>query len=412
APGLAMRLGSTPWSAWLLGRTTVAALTLVLLFLGVLAFWDPGAPAVVFAGIALAVTPMALFLAGSLSPSAEEVAGGVCFAAGLLAVLRDRPPPARAWVAVAAGGVVLAASRSLGPYFVVVVAGVMVVAFGVKQAWRRVRGAWVAAAVATVLIGAACLANLVWEATQQPHTVWRLSLLEHLKWGRLPSLGQEMVGVFGWLEFKLPHPTYWIWGILTLVLVGLAVAVGRWRERVALVGMVVGVGLLGLAFHAVLPVETGFDVQGRYLLPIAVAIPLIAAEVLVRRRARLPARALGAFALTAAAVTAFLQGLAWYVNAHRYAVGTSGPRWFLGRAEWSPPGGWLVWIVLAGVGTACLGLGGWLAAAPRTLSPRARRTGSGPVPTGELPSERPDSPAAGEYAPAGPPGGRSRPEAR
>ena len=88
-----------------------------------------------------------------------------------------------------------------------------------------------AAAVAGVLIGAACLANLVWEATQQPHTVWRLSLLEHLKWGRLPSLGQEMVGVFGWLEFKLPHPTYWIWGILTLVLVGLAVAVGRWRDR-------------------------------------------------------------------------------------------------------------------------------------------------------------------------------------
>ncbi|CAA9513230.1 MAG: hypothetical protein AVDCRST_MAG30-2608, partial [uncultured Solirubrobacteraceae bacterium] len=43
---------------------------------------------------------------------------------------------------------------------------------------------------------------------------------------------------------------------------------------------------------------------------------------------------------------------AWWFNARRAATGTDGPAWFLGAAEWAPPGGWVVWalVALAGAG--------------------------------------------------------------
>jgi hypothetical protein len=43
-----------------------------------------------------------------------------------------------------------------------------------------------------------------------------------------------------------------------------------------------------------------------------------------------------------------------YVNAKRYAVGGSGPEWFLGRAAWSPPAGWWTWLAAVLLAGACL----------------------------------------------------------
>ena len=76
-------------------------------------------------------------------------------------------------------------------------------------------------------------------------------------------------------------------------------------------------------------------------------------EILVRRHDRL--RALDAehpfpFALG----TGFVQLVAWWTNARRFAVGMRGPRWFLPSAEWSPPLGWWPWLVLAIVGVCLL----------------------------------------------------------
>jgi hypothetical protein len=56
-------------------------------------------------------------------------------------------------------------------------------------------------------------------------------------------------------------------------------------------------------------------------------------------------------------VVAAVQGFAWYINARRFAEGTSGPRWFLGHATWTPPGGWPLWLAVAFAGTAALAAG-------------------------------------------------------
>ena len=71
APGLAMRLGRSPWSAWILGRATFALLALGLIVLGLLAL---GTSPITSAALALAVTPMVVFLASTLNPSGLETA--------------------------------------------------------------------------------------------------------------------------------------------------------------------------------------------------------------------------------------------------------------------------------------------------------------------------------------------------
>ena len=125
------------------------------------------------------------------------------------------------------------------------------------------------------------------------------------------------------------------------------------------------VGVLPIAFWLVQYRHTGFDLQGRQLLPLVVAVPLIAGEVIWRRREALgPRVGVRLFALAAVA-TAVVQLVAWWTYARRSAVGTSGSLFFLDAAKWSPPGGWPLWVALAAAGAASVALAGLAAARSR-----------------------------------------------
>jgi hypothetical protein len=221
------------------------------------------------------------------------------------------------------------------------------------------------------LVGAAAVANVVWEQTQQPHLTWRPSLLRHLSLDTLPRLVGEFIGRFGWLEAPLPAATTWAWSLLVAGLVVLGLAAGRGRQRAALVGLVAVVAGVLILFRTVLPIDTGFTAQGRYVLPLAVAIPIMAGELVRRHEVRFSPRIAPIFASSAVAVAALVQALAFYLNSRRYAVGTSGPRWFLGREQWAPTGGWGVWLVLAAVGALLLATGGLITSARSERSDRA-----------------------------------------
>src|SRR5205807_178434 len=77
-----------------------------------------------------------------------------------------------AWVAFGVGGVVLAATRSLGPYFVVVLVAIAVLLVGVRRAADAVRAAPRAAGVTAGCITTAIALNLWWEAVHQPSLMW------------------------------------------------------------------------------------------------------------------------------------------------------------------------------------------------------------------------------------------------
>jgi hypothetical protein len=92
--------------------------------------------------------------------------------------------------------------------------------------------------------------------------------------------------------------------------------------------------------------STGGDIQGRYVLP-----GLVAAVVLVALAEPSTRRLPAFFATTIALGTAAVQVLAWWEASRRAAHG-SGVLWFLDAAQWSPPGGWLLWTAVVIVGAA------------------------------------------------------------
>ncbi len=163
----------------------------------------------------------------------------------------------------------------------------------------------------------------------------------------------------------MPSFAYWTWGACLLVLLGAAFVVGTWRQRVRLGAVLIGVVAVAVALDVLVLRQTRFPVYGRYLLPIAVLVPLAAGEILTRRAARIPAalRRAGPAVAVMAVVAVHTVGL--WTDWHRSAVGIYGPAWFLGSSQWNPPGGWVPWMALAGAGACCL-----LAAAAAAAGPR------------------------------------------
>ncbi len=164
-----------------------------------------------------------------------------------------------------------------------------------------------------------------------------------------------MVGKFGYVDVKLPLILPLAWFALFL-----ALGVSAWmlcdrRERI-LLALVLAVGLLGpVAFYALFIRPTGFGLQGRHVLPALVALPLLAGEAVYKYRDRAGPHGLGLLVVAIPVACGAMQLVAWYVDAKRYAVGGSGPEWFLDRAAWTPPTGWWTWLVAAALGGICLG---------------------------------------------------------
>jgi hypothetical protein len=359
--GLTIRLADEPFAALRLGRALSAVLCIALLLCAV-ALTGPGRRPLALLGILAAVTPAVLFFAATITPSGPEIAAGACFAAALLHLRREPGrAPGAVWGAVAASGVVLAVGRSLGPLFVVFLAAAVALLPFPQSAAVALRDQRRAATLAAAAIAVALVACLVWEVAYQEHTSPGLGdLLDELgpSLSQLPILAKEFVGVFGALDTRLPLLPYAAWGLMVLTLVLVALSVAERREAVSLV--LVGLSVVVLAI--ILSVgfrQTGFQLQTRHVLPVAVLVPLWAGEVASRHAQRITARRgralLVGFAIVAAGVHAF----AWFFAARRFAVGTDGPWVFFPDAEWDPPGGWALWFLVALAATgayACAGL--------------------------------------------------------
>lgn len=356
--GSAAGLAGSAHGAVLAGRLVVAVVSGSLLALAAASLWSGAWRRWSTVGMTVAVSPMVVFLGASLSPNGLEVAGGVAMSAGAIAISRTSEPRRVAWVALGAGGTVMALSRSTGPIWAIALLLLVVALSGGRGALARFRGsgrvAW--AALAAIALGS--LATVAWDMAYLPSPPGSPQLGRVLEAvAHLPELLRQSIGVFGWLDTAMPALAYTTWRVMLIVLLGLALLVGTRRERVVLLATAAAVlaATIGLTLVAVYP--TGFDTQVRYTLPIAVAVPLLAGEILARRRHRLgsvlPAHLPLVFAVTAATVHL----LGWYANGRRHGVGIEGPLWFIGRGAWSPPLGWAAWAIVAALGAALLGFG-------------------------------------------------------
>ncbi|HEX2258950.1 MAG TPA: DUF2142 domain-containing protein [Actinomycetota bacterium] len=342
-PGALMRLAGDPTSALRWGRVGVALSSMGLLAVAALAL--AGRDPVSITGLIAGMTPMAVYLFASLSSNGVEIAAGICFLACLLRLSRPSPP-GWLWWATAAAGAVLCLTRDLGPVWMLIDVAIFLSLSGIPAARRAWRSGGRAAAAALVIIACSAGMSVVWQLTQSarpplgPELIWNLG--DRFKY--LPDLFRQTIGVFGALDGPMPGPAYWLGGLTIAGLVILALTYGSWRERAVLTGTFAAV-LGATLFVDGAQAAAGFGAQGRHLMPIAVAIPLVAGEVLARRRGG-GAALIRLAPLVVAGAASILQLAGWYTIAHRFSVGATGPVRFFLEPQWSPPLGWIPWALL------------------------------------------------------------------
>ncbi|WP_030291405.1 DUF2142 domain-containing protein [Streptomyces katrae] len=298
-------------------------------------------------GVLTAATPMTLYMAGMVNPSGGEIAAGILVWTALLSILMS--PDARLLnrrlARVGIGGLVLINIRPLGLIWFAgaVFFGLLLAHRGVLRSVLRRKALW----VWTALLGAATAGALLWAGAHPDHSVINtpksLTAKEAARqtFGNAETYVHQMLGYFGWLDTPAPAFTWLVWLGVIAVLTALGLAYGRLREAVALIGMLVAIVVVPVVAQASQAEQLGMVWQGRYLLPFAVGLPLMAVLICASRAPEqgFPWRRLVGFG---AAGLALANAAAFFWTLRRFAVGTSGS-WVPFSAHWVPPGGWVLW---------------------------------------------------------------------
>lgn len=306
----------------------------------------------VVVGVALALTPMEVFLAGMVNPSGLEISAALCLWTSALALFTGPEPAHRrrlvVWSSVSAA--VLVQMRGLSPLLLAIIAITLFALVG----WRPIRAA---ARRRDVQVGAAVLAvcavfAVIWivavgalrvqsSGRAVPANASDIDVL-HFALDQVGLNTSQLLGVFGWLDTYMPSWCYHAWEAALLALGAGVLARRRWRLAavvVALVGVTVALPTL-LAYSQAH--KYGIVGEGRYILPVAVGVPVLCAYGWTRGRAH--TRWLFTAALVLGLAAALVQ-IAGFVQAlHRYRTGVNSPVWTW-HAAWAPPLPWLVAIV-------------------------------------------------------------------
>ncbi|WP_181310047.1 DUF2142 domain-containing protein [Nocardioides campestrisoli] len=316
---------------------------------------------VALTGVAVACSPMVLWLGGIANPNSLEIAAAVAMGACTLVFLREpdswlgRAMFARAMVAAS----VMVLVRLIAPMWV----GVWFLVFAIlagAAVWRalgrRRNLAWMGLPVlATLASGAWTVSSGVEDVGSTP--AFDLSWWERLELSRMrndPDTLHEMIGWFGWLDAPLDIRVLelYLWPALAIVV--LAAAFLRTREVLALVFLGLCTYVLPIVMQAANWNAGGQWWQGRYTLPMMVLIPITAlwlASERVDLADRLsPARKLWwmlpllSLPLAYVQLEAFRTHLRRNVNAGQGDSALDGP--------WEPPvnaetwmAGYAVWVV-------------------------------------------------------------------
>jgi hypothetical protein len=310
-------------------------------------------------GVLVAVTPMTLFLAGSVNPSGFEICAGIALWAHLLAVLRHGQLGSKVTrpllIGLFVSGTAMALTRPLsGPF-----AGVIVILALASVSWSTLVGlarqrsiqltVGALTAVCVVALGLSYRTGLFNGVTSgtviggipfPPGANHWAAVL-----GATPVYLQEMIGLFGWLDTPASNLVVYVWIGMVFALAGASLLVTRLRDNVALLATVAATVFIPVVLQAPLSGSASLIWQGRYILPIAAGIPLLAVMGIERGADRLPdgGRALS----TALAVTVGLINVyALFWNLHRYTVGFTNRSLDIFRYGWQPPGGSALWVAV------------------------------------------------------------------
>jgi Predicted membrane protein (DUF2142) len=342
-------------------RVVSAVLCSFFFALGLTSLRSTSRPTAFLGAGLLAVTPTALFYGGVVNSSGLEIAAGFATWAVLLPVVLE-PTAVRSAPRLllgAATAAVLLNTRPGSPLLAALIAACLAVA-ATRTFWREALGGrrWLAPVlVATVgaLVAAAWL--LAVEPTAGLGGEPDPALADPARviagaWDLTPRYLREQLAVFGLLNVPAHPAVLWLLGLTigALVLAGVIVARGRLRASLVLTAVLVIV--LPLVAQIPTAAELGLIWQGRYGLPFAIGLPVVAmAAVLSRDRSAAVAGRLVPVLVTVAALC-HVGSFVWALWRYSWGFG----HWPLADPlQWQPPLGVVPLVAVVAVAVLALG---------------------------------------------------------
>ncbi|WP_255768403.1 DUF2142 domain-containing protein [Pseudarthrobacter sulfonivorans] len=335
------------------------------------------------AATAAAMTPMVLFLNGTVNPNSLEYATSAALLANLVLLLERSADPGayRRYVPViTAAACVLANTKGLSLLWLALMATTACILGTWPQIKALSRNAWVWTGSAA--IGLSCAFALYWITRHDS-----LSSNPFEAAGSSPLTGAEImldrtfdyatgyVGQFGWLEVPAPMGAFVLWLGLGTLLVMAALVLAKGRARTATIFLLASLLLLPPLLQAQAVATIGIIWQGRYILAVFVPLLMVCGLALDRMDARGFSSQAMAILNATAVLVAVLQFWTFAHTLRRYVTGWAVDRRWLDMVtapSWQPPGGTL--LCLAGfAGILILAL--WLL----RRAVRAERRGAEPV---------------------------------
>ncbi|OIH96958.1 DUF2142 domain-containing protein [Curtobacterium sp. MCBA15_001] len=314
---------------------------------------------------AVAVTPMVLFIVGSVNPSALEISATVMLFSWLTLIAERRAArvaPSHA-AAVAVSGALLANTRSIALLWLLLVAVATLLDLRLLGRLVRIRAVWIAAAVLAV----AAVAGLAWTLGSNslgegvPYVGTGTSHLRgfvHM-FALTFQNSDGYIGLFGWIDTPLPPSTVSLWGGVILALTIGALVFGHGRRRFGVIVLAAAMLLVPPVVQGIAVTEYGYIWQARYVLAILACMVIAAGVALDHAFPHAFANTrvrwmLGLMLVTLAVL--HVHSSIWALK--RYVVGVHvGWRAMVTEPQWQPPLGWPVWV---GVLTLAVIVGGLL----------------------------------------------------
>ena len=356
-PAAALAVSNDATGALWLGRVASALPCLLLIALAFM-FAARGGLWPLF-GVAVALTPMTLFLGSVISPHGLQIAASLAFAAGLLRIAREPGTVSTVEAgAIAVIGAIVVLAWQLGPVFAVCDLA-LAAALLDRRRVDELRGRRFVVGGIAAALGVALPLYVIWALVSGSSHGGLMMRFGHnltAAWGQLSLALHQSIGSFGANTVPLPRLLFVAWLVVALAGGVAALVVSPWRLRLVAVAAPVLVLLVGFLLYAFLLINTGTTLQGRLALPLIALPPLVWGELLGRARHGVAVgwrgvlvRRLWPFGAAGIAATAVLQCWAWWTNA-RFNANPSHAFWFLSNPAWSPPLGWPLWTVAALLG--------------------------------------------------------------
>lgn len=319
-------------------------------------------------GVLAAATPAAIYWGAVVNPCGLEITSALLTWVTFLSLVRAEPgaPGIRTdRILFGISAATLLVVRPLGPLWLAsILVAVLATSTGLRERARRALQShgirWVIG-----LLGAAVIAAGLWDLTQNsmgivpktnPHYTYAKGI--YITLYQMPGDIAQMIGTIGWDDVPVPTFTSILWfgAIAAMVLMGFIF--GNRRERLTLVALTAASILFPIIFEAYSGPTYGTGWQGRYGLPLAVGVPILAGEIMVRR---MFAGGFGRVQRTLATTLAGTIALAYLCQVwwawRRWAQGIFGVGF--GKtvplhAKWSPLIGWPLMLAAAVFGVGLL----------------------------------------------------------